>query len=322
MTNTTSNIPKGERSQETKLPAAKWVFLGIVVLAIFVFFAFFAKQFSEASLELNLEDRKVAINTKNLIVSPQETEKRDPNKYYIDSTMGFSFKRPDSKEWLQPQIIKGLEEFLKAKDFSTEKGGKLNLMWQMHPWAPMLTEPMIVRFTTGETLDVEVTEDSSNEVLDEYLKNVMKSEEFQELDLNDEETKEFIRERRSRFFGFNKISFTNEFNIYVYDKQKLAGVPAKHSLANLAILILGPMAMFADQLVADERMVMSGGSFSFTNLRINEEIKDVRIDRLWLFTENKDRYYVVEIGFSPQTKSSLKIWTEMENMVQSFSVSS
>jgi hypothetical protein len=53
---------------------------------------------------------------------------------------------------------------------------------------------------------------------------------------------------------------------------------------------------------------------------VNGEIRDFRAERLYMCTESKDRYYVVEIGFSPQTRNSKKVWNDLEKMLRSFAV--
>ena len=120
--------------------------------------------------------------------------------------------------------------------------------------------------------------------------------------------------------GFEKIKFSNEFTVSVYDKNRLNGLPVKHSLASFAIVLFGQFGMIVDQLAADSRSVIAGVTMTMEKVLVDGKTQDLRIDRLMLLTENKDRYFLVEVGFSPETKSSMQVWSELESTLKSFNV--
>lgn len=297
---------------------AKWG-LGILVLAVFVFFSFFAKQFSATSLELDLKDKKVSINTKQLVVSPENINKRDPEQYYIDATRGFSFKKLVSQDWLGPQFFKSFEEFLTAKSMvmNPEQKERLLFMLQAHPLGPMLRAVEVLRYASAEQLNVETTDESTNPVVEEFINNAINSIQVQESSLEANDISAFKKRIRGKFVLFQSMKYANELTVYVYEKSKLKGIPVKHTLASFFLACVGSFAMMIDQLVANEHSIMAGASETMQNVKVNGKTGDVRVYRLWLATESRERYYVVEIGFSPQTQSSIKalrviVWVDFD----------
>lgn len=242
--------------------SAKWGFLATVVLAIFAFFSFFAKQFSATSLEISLKDKKVSINTTQLVASPENVTKRDPEKYYIDSSKGFSFKKLVSRDWARPSFTKGAEEVLAAKSFvmNPELKNKLLAALQVHPLGRMLREVEAIRYASVEQLNVEITDDSTTPISEEIINNAIKSAQAHEPSPDANEISAAKNQIRRALIGFQSIKFANELTVYVYEKGTLKGIPVKHTLPSFFISAFGSFGMFMDKLVADERTILAGGS--------------------------------------------------------------
>jgi hypothetical protein len=237
----------------------------------------------------------------------------------MDSNFGFAFKKPATETLKGPQFFKGAEGFLEAKGILSPamKNAYMNQM-QVHPLGPMLRDVSVIKYVTGDPLNVEVTDETTSELAEEIVRNMMIAAGAS--DPSDEEVRARRKRMISSLVGFERLLHHNEFAVYVYDKSKLKGVPIKHSLANFAVMMMGGMALTVDQLAADERSVLTGASFSLSNASVNGVSKDFRIDRLGLITESKDRYYMVELAFSPQSESSVKVWSELDAMLKSFVV--
>jgi hypothetical protein len=141
-----------------------------------------------------------------------------------------------------------------------------------------------------------------------------------ELNLGDREIEKLKKNIRHSALSFVPAAFVNELIVYVYEKKRLIARPVEHSLASFSIFVLGQSAPVMDQLVADERAVLAGGTVSIKRVLVNGKAGDFRVARIFLCTESEDRYYLVEIGFSPQTKKAARIWADLEGMLASFAI--
>ena len=54
--------------------------------------------------------------------------------------------------------------------------------------------------------------------------------------------------------------------------------------------------------------------------KIDEKLRDFSINRWFLFTENQDAFYIVEIGYSPQVSVSIQTWNELQDLMRSFRI--
>ncbi len=285
-------------------------------------FAFLEARSLAASLSIGLAGKKITIDTRRLFVAPQDVAKWDPADYYVDIRLGFALRKPVSARWSAPELLEGMAECLEAKKdvLSQERIERLRFMMQAHPLGPMFREVEAIRFATGEGLTVELTDQSTNEVAEETIRYTVESEQILELNLDDAEVEKLKTNIRRSALSFERMMFANEFTVYVCAKSKLIGVPVRHSLAGFSTAILGQMALALDQLVADERAVVAGSRLVIQKAKVDGATQDVRIERLYVFTENTDHYYLIEIGFSRQTKNSARISDDLERMLTSFAV--
>jgi hypothetical protein len=293
-----------------------------LVLAVLCALAFPEVRSNAASLSIGLADKQVAIDTQRLSITPEDAATWDPAKYYVDASLGFVLKKPVSGNWLAPELLEGAEECLEARSglLNQTLKEKFQFTLQTHPFGPMLQGVEAIRYTTNKTLVVELTDETTNDIAEEAIRKTVESEQILELNLGDQEIEKLKKNIRRSALSFEETTFVNELSVYVYDKKRLLGRPVEHSLAGFSIFILGQTAPKLDQLVADEHAVLAGRRVAIRGVLVNGEIGDFRAERVYMCTESKDRYYVVEIGFSPQTKNSQGIWNDIDKMLRSFAV--
>jgi hypothetical protein len=284
--------------------------------------ALFETRSNAVSLSIGVAEEKVSIDTQRLSITPEEAAKWDPAKYDVYPSLGFVLKKPVSDNWLAPELLEGAGECLEAQGglLNQEFKERLRLMIRAHPLGPMLRGVEAIRYTTNETLPVELTDETTNEIAEEAIRKTIESEQILELNLGEQEIEKLKKNIRRSAVSFEETAFVNELSVYVYDKKRLLGRPVEHSLAGFSIFILGQTAPALDRLVADEHAVLAGGTVAVRRVLVNGEIGDFRAERVYMCTESKDRYYVVEIGFSPQTKNSQRVWNDLEKMLGSFAV--
>ena len=294
----------------------------VLVLAVLLPFALASKASDAASLGTSFGGKIVAVDTKRLFITPEDAAKLDPAEYYVDSSLGFVLKKPLSGDWLAAELLEGVAECLEAKKgvLDQERIERLRFTMQAHPLGPMLRAVEAIRFATGDVLTVELTDQSTNDVAEESIRYTMESEQIIELNLGDAEVEKLKTNIRRSALSFEKMTFANEFTIYVCDKSKLVGVPVRHSLAGFAMVILGQVGLALDQLIADERAVVAGGTLIIQRAKVDGAIQGLHIERLYVVTESEDNYYLIETAFSPQTKKAARIRADLERMLTSFAV--
>ena len=293
----------------------RWSVILFSTILIFVFFAFFAKKYTQASLELDIKGNKLSIKTSQLQAEAEKITKLDPQQYFIDSMRGFSFERPNRQHWSQPKLLMGLDAMFQAKNLllTNEMREAMSTGLAMHPLGEMLKDVEVLRIISGDSMVIEVTDQTSNELIDAIIDKMQTSA---EAPLSESDLASFRRQT----IGFERINFSNEFTISVYDKAKMQGSPIRPSLPNFFMTLASTMGLAVDRLVADEQSILAGISLTLHQVNLNGRLGDLRIDRWMLLAENKDRFYLVEIAYSPQTTGSIQVWEELRALMDSFHV--
>lgn len=307
-----NNLPRPKAN-----PTLIWL---VALILLFVFFAFFAPKFSATSLTVDFDDKKVSINTAK-IMAPSEGVMPLSQEYYTDSQRGFSLKRLPETEW-RSNTARGLDEVLKLKGIVLNGEAKKEQEFglQTSPLGIMLKEVEVVRFSSGEPLDIKILNDSTNPFIEKVIQNVQQSNQFKRQGLNAEQVNDYRMSIIRSLIGFDRTKFYNELTVFCYNKDALSNVPFKTSLATFSIFVLQSLGAVVNQLTADSRTVFAAGTVGLNNVMINGKKQNLRVDRLWLITENRQYYYIVEIGFSPQTQGSMQVWSDLEKSLKSFTV--
>lgn len=140
------------------------------------------------------------------------------------------------------------------------------------------------------------------------------------------ELKQFLNMRKSiseevmrASFPIQKWNLANEFSITVFHKDKLVGSPIR-SLASFYSVVGSQLGAVCDRLVANGKGILTGGTVSFNNIKINGVEGPLTVSRAWFFTESQHSYFLVEIAYSPQANSSIKVWEDLRKATDSFSL--
>lgn len=304
------NDKKKKSNAYGKVPY-RWIFLSLVAILIFVFFSYIAPKLSSASLQLNIAEKTISINTTQLSVDHKKVEAIDPKDHFVDSSLGFIFKRPLSGGWSKPKTINGFSEYLKAKNVSLHQMliEQLEANLKFDPYGPAIMDMVSVRMTKGKTVNLKITGETTNELIERIISGkpneIMESEKML---------------LRKAIIGFEEMDYTNEIVIQRFDKGILESAPIKISLPNFAVKVLAGNSIYIDRLVANERTVLAGGSIKLNDVLVDGQKRSFRFDRLFLITESQEAFYMVDIGFSPDTESSLQVWEDLRAILNSFRV--
>lgn len=316
--------PATERRRATSHQAYfKWGAILLTVVLIFVFFAFYARQFGAASLKVDLKGKTLSVETEQLRVSSEQASGFDPKQNYIDSAKGFSFKLPTTQGWSKPSHFSGIKAFFEGKGLTLGPEYQEHLIQAMsdNPVGPMFSNVEGLRITSGESIVVEITDETSNELLNSFIESDKKRAQLAGTPYSEDDLSKMRREfLRSEMLGIKDFKFSNEFIISVYDKTKLGGVPFKLSLPNFFIILSSSVGLNFEALEAKEQSILGGMSVSFQRVKINGMEKDLTVNRWFLITESDKMFYVAEIAYSPETKGSMQVWEDLTKMMKSFRV--
>lgn len=295
----------------------RWITVWLVAILAFFFFAFFASRYSEAGLILEVAGTRVVVNTSALASRSQTAEDIDSSKHFVDDSLGFSIKKPTEGNWSAAETLHGFAALMEAKGavLNQDLLDQIEANFAISPFGAMLNDMTTVRFVSGDTLTIETTEDTTNDLIDRVVERAKAAVVESGFDwLPQDET-----ELRDGLVGFKRLEFANELTVSVYDKELLAGAPVKPSLAAFTLQFLSAYGASLDTLVADDVLILAASTILLKGVTLDgTPDRQVRIDRVFLTTESENRFYAVEIGFSPQTSSSLRTWQELEDMLKSF----
>lgn len=292
----------------------RWSVILICSILIFIFFSFFASKFGQAKFSARAGDKEISITTKQLKTLPGKLEKFDSQEYYKDSKSGFTFKLPKGKNWSKPEHISGYFNMLEAKNviFAPGMREQIEMNMMIDPLWPMTEHAETIRITSGDIYEIEITDETTNDIIKAVLNTV--SERFEEDELSKEELFRLKRE----LIGFERLNFSNELTITIYNKKNLRYF--KPSLPGLFNKFLSTAGLSIDQLVTNEEGMLAGLSSTLERVKVNDQIKDWTFNRWFLLTENQNAFFLVEIAYSPQSSKSIQIWEELRSLMDSFHV--
>ncbi|MBI5213330.1 MAG: hypothetical protein HY957_08160 [Nitrospirae bacterium] len=263
-----------------------------IVIVIGLFFIF-AKPYNSSKLRLEIMGLKMAIEASKLSAPTDDVSKLDFKEFYIDSSKGFFFRRPqNNKNWSQPKESVGNDAINNEKGLIVrpEYREQLNTLLSNlsdKPYASivrMVIDRSQIRMVYG--IPVKINRVGNREDCCEIISGV----------------------------------FQNEFTVSVFDKRNIEGLPFKFLLPQFFMLITSNMGQFIEQIRADNKTILIGGSYLMEDAEINGKRKDIHFYRWGLLTESKKAFYLVEIAYSPETGDSPEIWREMRSLMESFRV--
>jgi hypothetical protein len=224
------------------------------------------------------------------VVAQADAQALDPRTYYVDSSLGFAYRKPSGAAWVSSKAS-SLAEELRIK-------GVRNLP-QINPTTPldrMLAAASWVRMSTGPTLRVGFTARSTAQVLGQTVPLADGSP-----------------------GGGLTLDFVDAVEVTVFDKTLLGAAPVSFPTFFSAVTSIYPPL---DKLVADtdKGMILGSTSLHTSGALVNGRTGDLAVDRAFLFADSAHRFYVVEAAYSPQTDESLEVWNAIVQALNSFRV--
>lgn len=294
--------------------------LGLLA-AFLIYSLYYGQQFTRTEVAIKLGDKELRVVTDKLKTSREQAptaDSKDFRDYYVDTMRGFYFKLPNRKNWSKPELVKGFETLLKKSGIplTQEMRRRIKAFESSPMFGPLVREVETLILTTGEPIELEVTNETSNQVVNVMLELARLDSESKGVKLGEKE----LVSLRHQFIGFQRMKFVNAFYITIFRKGILKELPIKISLPNFFVTYSSYLGPNLFRIEANEQSILTAKSHYFERIKLNGRVSDIRFDSWSLFAESPEAFYVVGIDFSHQAGSSLQAWEELRTLMNSFRI--
>jgi hypothetical protein len=118
----------------------------------------------------------------------------------------------------------------------------------------------------------------------------------------------------------DEFKVQNSFIVNTMRKELAADSAMPANLPNLFMLINRSVPAPIDNLVANELSILWGSTVTLRNMEVAGETRELTANTMTLLAESRDYFYQVTIYYSPQTENPLMVWSQLQEMAQSFAV--
>jgi hypothetical protein len=285
---------------------------------------------NEGILKLSLG--KDQLSVKKLTYS---STRKLPDDYFVSSEYRFAVKQPDGRKWSAISSYNGLMETFKFQritvgdiDFKNDKIDPVawNTFLDNNPFFKFIDNGKFFMFEkTGSVMNVHTTDSSGND----YINKEMKRYGGLLLTIHDttirEQRDKYLEELRNyhhELIGLDTIEAKVGGVISVFPKEALPPVLSRLTLSSFCFMYIRETNsnMFTDKLVAVEDEILVGTEIELTNVIIANRTSDFNSKKYMVFTENEKFFYVIEITYSPQVNSSIALWDDLQEYLNSFTL--
>ncbi|MEM7121541.1 MAG: hypothetical protein AAF563_09720 [Pseudomonadota bacterium] len=313
----------------TSHPLSAWypVFmLGFLILIVVGFFVDRHNRRKSAPLVLHVGEITTTADPSRTAVEPAAVEALNISDYYVDMTKGYSFKRPDSELWSKPAHLSALELAKKVgvvKDAAITEEQFL-LDGAVVPLGRMLRSSENIIFSQGDPLTIEMTDQTSNAVVDAIIERLLKRMEEEGEGHEEVDEAKITEFRRSMInpegLDLQGIQLENSFSLMILDKSLSEQSPVRPTLGNIFSQHQAVARDPIDTMVANDTMMLWGTQNTLTNVLLNGTLREVSTYRMYKLVDSSRFVFLISIVWIPQSQGSIEVWHEMKQMIESFKV--
>lgn len=268
-----------------------------------------------------LRQLKVVLQTKSPINTVQDPQKLALNfKSYKDSRLGFILSLPEKVEINKPQ-------YLSYKDFMKKVGVSeviddyaIDIIKVNNPFGNMIVNSENIIFQLGEEIKIEYLENTSTEEIEECLVRINQYLEFKNEKPFDKEA--MNTERKKRFAGgidIKGFNFSVKLGVSVLDKENAITSVQKPNLSNLLrTYLMSPEPIEKIEISKDGKTITWNTRIKILDVKVSDRVTDFTIFRVKKLVETEDKIYYIQLQWSPESKSVIKVYTQLELMLNSF----
>jgi hypothetical protein len=117
------------------------------------------------------------------------------------------------------------------------------------------------------------------------------------------------------------MPFYSQMVLNVFDRS----IVQDYGITNLPDLILFMTRSYSgrvNHMIAqeDSHFALVQVSSTYANIRLEGEPAEVTIDSWMLFADSDDAFYTLEIGYTPQSGQSIRVWDDLQTYIDHFRV--
>ncbi len=281
-----------------------------------------------ALVQLERERKKLTLELGNVVLTVAPQAPLAPTapsaitgggELFRDLERSFQFKLPSGKGWAKPQWISQWDLVRRTGlDEDTVEQAKLGLT--LIPLGKMLGESESLCLFYGNPIVAKFREDSTTKPLEVYLKRLQKVAEDEGTPLDDDQIQEIRQGVLRQQLPMDEFIVQNSFIVNTMRKELAADSAMPANLPNLFMLINRSVPAPIDNLVANELSILWGSTVTLRNMEVAGETRELTANTMTLLAESRDYFYQVTIYYSPQTENPLMVWSQLQEMAQSFAV--
>jgi hypothetical protein len=246
-----------------------------------------------SGFEMSFGSFGIKLDVPAAVAAPGGLASFDPNDYFVDDDLGFAFRRPSMPPWSPPERLSGEIALLRSQSLSGPGLGPASIRHSLAALGrvgQMTLDVQAERVSSGSPLAIRELPTSTVEVLG----------------------------KQKPLGAAVSLSFRNSFTVEAYDKRELAGQTL--SLAGFFWLATSSIGFAQYALKTHGDTIVATNTLRFHNVLVDGRKQNLDVLHGFLVAESGDRFYEVEIVYSPQTREPQGRLSDLQEMLASFRV--
>jgi len=292
----------------------------LVVLLVIVIIGLFIDRHDERVYTTRPEVTRTDNNNLKIEQMPVVNKGLSYEQNFSDTRLGFKLYSSQKPNWKKVIFLNYGELLLKVGLIEDEKEGKdlIERSLVSNAYAAMFSNSENIMFQFGENIVVEFLKESSTQAGEEYLARAKKYlKETENKDLTDEM---MMQERKRLFLGnmsISKITFQVGLIVQVLEKKLAITSIEKPTLPNI---LKSCITESIEQLSSFENSLIALTKSKLLHVKVSGATGDFTIFRMYKLIDTKERIFLLQGQWSPESDSAIEVWDELKKMLDSFSV--
>jgi len=238
---------------------------------------------------------------------------------FQDLERSFEFKLPQGKGWSAPQWMTEWDLLARSGVGEDEIERAKNGVGLL-PMGKMIGEGTALCLFYGTPIVAKLTDDTTTRATEVILKRLKDLSKTEGEPFGDEEIQRMRHAIVRQNVPVGGFVIQNCFSVHVMRKDLAAQSPVTPNLSNLFMMMSRAMPTPIDNIVANELSILWGSTTTALNVEIAGEVRELTSNTMNSLVEGSDFFYNVSIYYSPQTDNPLLVWSQLQEMAQSFTV--
>ncbi|WP_435577693.1 hypothetical protein [Gilvibacter sp.] len=267
----------------------------------------------------------ISSNNQELQIDPDSvaTEQlTDDKNKYTNSLLGYEFDLPTGQQWHEPRQLnyhQYFSEITLQNDIDQDAFNKS--MMTFHILGPSFVNADILSVMHGETVVIEMNENSSTQEVENRLQIIKKLSELEDEPISDEDLQN-LRVQVNKTSDISQIQFNSKLEVWTFprviDNQ---GIIFEYKLASFFQQFLTQGTEFIDSLIAEDDYILWTTGDTLKHVKIKDSNFDsFRISRWYRLHRSKKFIYLVSLQWSPEFDPTMTTWDKIKESFESFKI--